>query len=39
MLIARKLMLLDYVLDHPATEWIATQQATAGSYLVGSSWV
>ena len=25
-LIARKLMLLDYVLDHPGTEWIATEQ-------------
>lgn len=25
-LIARKLMLLDYVLDHPDTEWIATEQ-------------
>lgn len=25
-LIARKLMLLDYVLDHPTTEWISTEQ-------------
>ena len=25
-LIARKLMLLDYVLEHPDTEWIATEQ-------------
>jgi hypothetical protein len=31
-LIARKLMLLDYVLDHPAIEWVSTEQDKVGLF-------